>query len=112
LLGSDLIQRCFKHAAKHGSAIPAIEIKDSLRQVDGASNTAVNRKDFRIIQTPQCFRSESIIEAYRQAYSTEFTDDASVLEKLGKAIHLVEGEEKNIKITYPSDMQYAEVVLS
>ncbi len=112
LLSSDLIQRCFTHSAKHGNAIPAIEVKDSLRQLDGALSTAVKREDFRIIQTPQCFRSESIIEAYRQAYSPEFTDDASVLEKLGKPIHLIPGEENNIKITYPSDMKFAEAVLS
>ncbi len=112
LLSIDLIKRCFNHAEKHTNAIPAIAVKDSLRQLDGALSNAVKREDFRIIQTPQCFKSESIIEAYRQAYSTSFTDDASVLEKLGKPIHLIQGEEDNIKITYPSDMKFAEAILS
>ncbi|WP_262713111.1 2-C-methyl-D-erythritol 4-phosphate cytidylyltransferase [Anseongella ginsenosidimutans] len=49
--------------------------------------------------------------AYRQEFRNEFTDDASVVEKSGEPIHLVEGETSNIKITYPDDLKIAEALL-
>jgi 2-C-methyl-D-erythritol 4-phosphate cytidylyltransferase len=64
------------------------------------------------VHTPQCFRSEWLKDAYKQPYSDEFTDDASVVEKLGKLIHLSDSNEENIKITTPNDLKIAELFLN
>jgi 2-C-methyl-D-erythritol 4-phosphate cytidylyltransferase len=72
----------------------------------------VNRQFLRIIQTPQVFDSKLIKKAYLQDYSPEFTDDASLLEKTGEAIHLVEGNRENLKITNPEDLAVAEALFN
>ncbi len=86
-------------------------MKDSLREIDEEGNLAVDRSKFRIIQTPQTFLSEHLLPAFEQAYDPLFTDEASVAERYGAEIYLVEGEERNIKITRPLDLAIAEVLL-
>jgi 2-C-methyl-D-erythritol 4-phosphate cytidylyltransferase len=66
----------------------------------------------RIIQTPQTFFSDIIQKAFEQPYDASFTDEASVVEKLGVAIQLIEGEATNIKITRPLDMLLAEKIIA
>jgi 2-C-methyl-D-erythritol 4-phosphate cytidylyltransferase len=75
-------------------------------------NIPLNRGLIKIIQTPQVFDTERIIKAYNQTYTPEFTDDASVLEKTGEKIVLVEGNRQNIKITTPEDLIIAEELFS
>jgi 2-C-methyl-D-erythritol 4-phosphate cytidylyltransferase len=72
---------------------------------------SVKRSDFYMVQTPQVFSCETIKKAYQQVYSPDFTDDASVVEALGEKIHLVKGEETNIKITTPTDLALAEILM-
>ncbi len=112
LVSTKLIKKTFELTAKYDNAVPAISIKDSLRIVDAALNKQIDRKIIKSIQTPQCFMSSAILKAYRQAYSEEFTDDASVYEKDGNSINLIEGDTKNIKITYPEDLIIAEALIS
>jgi 2-C-methyl-D-erythritol 4-phosphate cytidylyltransferase len=107
----DLIQACFMHAQQYGTAVAAIPIKDSLRMISGEKSQSVNRSDFYIVQTPQVFSCEIIKKAYRQSYHPDFTDDASVVEASGKEIHLVNGEESNVKITTPVDLALAEILM-
>ena len=59
------------------------------------------------VQTPQCFRYEEIIKAYSQNYCDLYTDDASVFEAFGNKIITVDGENQNIKITFPTDLKIA-----
>jgi 2-C-methyl-D-erythritol 4-phosphate cytidylyltransferase len=101
----------FKTAEKSGNAIPAVKINESMRILKGDLSTPVRRQDFKLIQTPQCFRSELIIKAYAQPYREDFTDDATVVEALGENINLVEGNFENIKITRPVDLKFAEALL-
>lgn len=108
LVSTETIQRCFKGAAEKDNAVPCISINESLRQINADKNAAVNRNEYKIIQTPQCFRVSLIKKALEQTYSPEFTDDASVLEKAGHKINLVEGNTENIKITYPVDLIIAQ----
>lgn len=111
LLSAELIRRCYEGALAKGNAIPAIGVKDSLREVDDEGNISVDRSRFRIIQTPQTFISEQLLPAFDQPYDPLFTDEASVVERFGEEVHLVEGEERNIKITRPLDLAIAEVFL-
>ncbi len=100
----ETIRRCFETAEKLGNAVPVISPSDSLRMVSGDESTPVNRMHVKQVQTPQVFDAELIRNAYRQEYLPEFTDDASVLEKTGVKINLVEGNRENIKITNPEDL--------
>ena len=107
----DLVSACFKEAAKTGSAVPVAEVPYSLRKVkkDGTSK-AVNRARLRIVQTPQVFKIEELKQAYQKKFSEEFTDDASVYEAAGFRVNILEGENRNIKITTAEDMEYADYI--
>lgn len=108
LVSMEVINRCYSGAEKYGNAVPVIKITDSIRRIDGASNYPSHREDFRIIQTPQVFSGELLKKAYNLNFSEEHTDDASVVEKLGVNINLVDGNRENIKITTPQDIKYVE----
>lgn len=100
----DTIKRCFDTAEKLGNAIPAISPTESLRIVSEQGSLPVDRFHVKQIQTPQVFNAGLIKKAYLQEYSPEFTDDATVFEKSGEKINLIEGNRENIKITNPEDL--------
>ena len=110
----ETIHRCFQTASETGNAIPAIELVDSIRKVENERNVAVNRTEYKLIQTPQVFDVTKVKTAYETA-STEnksmFTDDASVFEFAGNTINLVEGNRENIKITTAFDLIIAEAMM-
>jgi 2-C-methyl-D-erythritol 4-phosphate cytidylyltransferase len=111
-VSENLINDAFEEASKFGNAIPCIALNESLRKLEKMSSEAVNRQDYRIIQTPQVFDLIQLKTAYMQAYSAEFTDDASVVEAANYPIHLINGEVNNIKLTYPIDFKLAELIIS
>jgi 2-C-methyl-D-erythritol 4-phosphate cytidylyltransferase len=100
----DTIKRCFQMAEELGNAVPVISPTESMRIVSETGSAPINRMNVKIVQTPQVFNAEIIRKAYRQDYLPEFTDDASVLEKTGIKINLIEGNRENIKITTPEDL--------
>ena len=112
LVEKETIKEAFNHAEVHGNAVVAVPSKDSIRQWNEASANfeAVKREEIRLIQTPQIFRIESLIEAFSAGYHSHFTDDASVVEHAGEKIHLVAGTYSNIKITTPEDLALAEIL--
>jgi 2-C-methyl-D-erythritol 4-phosphate cytidylyltransferase len=107
----DTITRCFETAKKLGNAIPVISPIDTLRMVDENGSYPINRLHVKQVQTPQVFKAELIKQAYEQEYIPGFTDDASVLEKTGVKINLVEGNRENIKITNPEDLLISNALL-
>lgn len=111
LVSTQLIRNCYKVALEKGSAVPAVAVTDSIRKITANGNEAVDRSQFRAIQTPQTFRSEWLLPAFQQPYKDQFTDEATVVEAAGHPIHLIEGEKENIKITYPYDALLAEQIL-
>lgn len=111
LLTPKLIHKLETEALEKGNAVPALELKESIRRVKGASNTSEDRTAFRAVQTPQTFLSEIVLHAFLQPFDPGFTDEASVVEKAGTPIHLVEGEDQNLKITRPLDLVLAEMLL-
>ncbi len=114
LVSEGTLIACYEAAMHKGNAIPAVDLVDSLRHVSKQDNTnnAVTRSCYKSVQTPQCFASELILKAYQQEFNPAFTDDASVIEKIGEAINLVDGNSTNIKITTPEDLVFAEALLS
>ena len=111
LVSPSLIHRCYTQALELGSAIPTVSVKDSIRMVTANETTVVDREMLRAIQTPQTFRSEIILPAFQQEYDPAFTDEATVVEKFAQRIELIEGEETNIKVTYPVDLLVAAKIL-
>lgn len=111
LVRLETIKRCFEAAEKFGNAIPVVNPSDSVRYLDGDSNRYMNRLNVMQVQTPQVFDIELIRRAYRQEYDTSFTDDATVVEKTGVSIHLVEGNRENVKITNPEDLLIAQTLM-
>ncbi|WP_207513161.1 2-C-methyl-D-erythritol 4-phosphate cytidylyltransferase [Longitalea luteola] len=112
LITTDLIHRCYDTTLEKGNAIPAIQPIDTLRITTPDGNQLLDRDKVRIIQTPQTFYSDIIKKAFQQPYDPSFTDEASVVEKLGIPIQLIEGESTNIKITRPLDLLLAEKILA
>ncbi|MFA5044954.1 MAG: 2-C-methyl-D-erythritol 4-phosphate cytidylyltransferase [Paludibacter sp.] len=111
LVSVETIIRCFKGAEKYGTAIPVIELVDSIRQITETGNQSVDRNTYKLVQTPQIFDGELLKKAYKQEFSTLFTDDASVVEAMGTKIHLMEGNRENIKITTEFDLRIAEIMM-
>lgn len=103
-----LLMSCLETVMEKGNAIPAIDIKDSIREVVKDGSRHRNRMRFKTVQTPQCFDATVLKNAYRQTFSESFTDDASVVEAAGARIHLVEGDPGNFKITTHFDLLLAE----
>ncbi len=108
MLTPDLIQRCYETTLTKGNAIPAIPAVDTIRIETVNGSELLDRTKVKIIQTPQTFISDTLIRAYRQDYLDSFTDDASVVERLGEKIYLVDGDITNIKITHKTDLLIAE----
>lgn len=112
LLSVDLIHRCYQSAVEFGSAIPVINSKDSVRLVLEQGNEALERDRVKLVQTPQTFQSKILLPAFGVDYQDKFTDEATVVEAFGMKVHLVVGEEQNIKITQPIDLLLAEGIMN
>ena len=124
LVTSELVTRLFEAAQTRQGVIPVVPCIDTMKVLqkkvweDGSETYSAmpgqtaDRSVLYGAQTPQVFQSETIKEAYTQAYDTAFTDDASVAEKYGKSLSYMIGERLNIKITTQEDLVLAEAVLN
>lgn len=111
LVSLQTIEKCYQMAQKNGNAIPVLHITESLRKQKDNQSVSVDRTLYLSVQTPQTFRSEQILKAYEQDFDVSYTDDASVAEKAGFPIFMVEGNRENIKITTPEDLIIAEAFM-
>ena len=111
LVDENTLDRCLNALQKNKAVVPYIKLKDSIRSLNGNKSISVVRKNFVSVQTPQCFEFNVINDAYQGEYQDFYTDDASVAEKNGIEIHLVEGNEENIKITTPVDLKVAHLLI-
>lgn len=108
-VSTDIIRNSFETAERLGSAVTCVALKDSVRlvQPDGSS-LAVERVNYRLIQTPQTFQLAHFKTAFQAAEQPFFTDCASVVEHAGFPITLIDGSYDNIKITTPEDLEISE----
>ena len=111
LVSLDIIARVYNIAEKFGNAVPVSEIFDSVRITDHSKSSPLPRERLKLVQTPQCFRSDLLKKAYNKNYTESFTDDATVLEADGARLYLVEGHTSNIKITTPTDLAIAKALI-
>jgi 2-C-methyl-D-erythritol 4-phosphate cytidylyltransferase / 2-C-methyl-D-erythritol 2,4-cyclodiphosphate synthase len=112
-----LISRAIKAASATGAAIPAIQVADTIKLVDGAGNVEATpeRARLRIAQTPQAFRFDVILDAHRRAARegrNDFTDDAALAEGAGLTVATFEGDPANMKLTTPEDFAREEARLA
>jgi 2-C-methyl-D-erythritol 4-phosphate cytidylyltransferase len=103
-------------AAKHGAAIVAIPMRDTVKRVgpDGLIDETVDRKLLWLAQTPQAFKRTLLEDAHARALKSGFraTDDAQLVEQLGHRVAIVEGSTDNIKVTRPEDLAMGESILA
>jgi 2-C-methyl-D-erythritol 4-phosphate cytidylyltransferase len=112
LVSVETIRRAFRAADESGSGVPVMDLDVSVRMVTAPGRSVnLERKKLKQVQTPQVFRSELIRRAYEKACDPAFTDDASVYEALFENVTLVEGNPENIKITNPTDLKLASLIL-
>ncbi|MFD2164275.1 2-C-methyl-D-erythritol 4-phosphate cytidylyltransferase [Paradesertivirga mongoliensis] len=111
VISNELITKVFNLAERSGTAIPVVTSKDSVRKREGDATVSLNRQDVLLVQTPQAFKYSLLKTAYDQQFTRDFTDDACVVEKAGVEISVTEGSYKNIKITFPEDLELAELYL-
>jgi len=112
LVNKGTLQRCFDNAQEKGSAIPCIPVYDSVRIEKETNNTVFPRDGLRLVQTPQTFQLALLKDAYDIVFTPDITDDASVLEKQGHTVNLVQGNRENIKITSKEDLAIAEALFN
>lgn len=112
LISRELILRCMACAAEKGTAVPVISAVDSYRRLTAEGSEVVDRSLLRAVQTPQVFEAHLLRRAYRQPFDAAFTDDASVVERLGFKVTLCEGDRRNLKITTREDLLIAEALIA
>ncbi|AHF05872.1 2-C-methyl-D-erythritol 4-phosphate cytidylyltransferase [Desulfitobacterium metallireducens] len=115
LLTLEELNRFFTESEEYSAAIMAIPLKDTIKRVDekGQVLETPPRERLRAVQTPQIFERELLEDAHRQCAIEGFlgTDDASLVEWLGKPVQVLDGMLENIKITTPEDLWIAESIL-
>lgn len=115
LVTPELIDDVAEQAARCGAAAPAVAVKDTIKAVrdDGTVAETLDRAALRAVQTPQIFENALLKAALQAAVEggIPITDDCSAVERLGKRVYLVEGDEENLKITTPVDLILAEAIL-
>jgi 2-C-methyl-D-erythritol 4-phosphate cytidylyltransferase len=109
LCSTELISRVILALEHYPAVIPVIPLKDTIRQINGEQVKLVNRQNYVATQTPQGFHLSPYWQATLQSQQEDWdvTDDASLLEKTGIPVHLIPGEETNLKITTPLDLEFA-----
>ena len=112
---TSLIIETTQVAIKFGGAIVGVPAKDTIKKVDHNKciQDTPDRSNLWQAQTPQIFKKNLIINAYNSAINDNFfgTDDASLVERVGGKVKIVEGNRSNLKITYPVDLKIAEMIL-
>lgn len=114
LVSQQVIRDAVAAAQRFPAAAPAVPVKDTVKEVDGELVSATpDRAKLRAIQTPQVFDADLLRAALQKASEegTEVTDDCAAVERLGAAVCLTQGEERNLKITTPMDLAVAQLLL-
>lgn len=114
LISLEVIDRTVRAAHSYGAAAPAVPVKDTIKVEQGGVVAATpDRSHLRAVQTPQVFDYDILRGALTKAEKdgTQVTDDCSAVENLGMSVKLVEGEERNLKVTTPLDLKIAQLLL-
>ena len=108
-----VIEDAVAQAAASGAAAPAVPVKDTIKSAhDGVVERTLDRSALYAMQTPQVFDGDLIRAALQKALDdgVELTDDCAAVERLGMKVALTPGDERNIKLTTPTDLLIGEVL--
>ncbi|MDR1960023.1 MAG: 2-C-methyl-D-erythritol 4-phosphate cytidylyltransferase [Planctomycetaceae bacterium] len=110
----ELVRRVFDAAVQYGAAVPASPIVGTLKRSNAEHQIqeTVSRGALWEAQTPQVFRHDWILEGFARRDDSPVTDDAQLLEKIGRPVHIVASNRYNIKITTQDDLVLAELILN
>lgn len=114
LITEAVIDRTVRAGSTYGAAIPVVPVKDTTKLVQGGVvSSTPDRNRLQAVQTPQVFDLDLLKAALKKAYDDEVTvtDDSGAVERLGMKVKVVQGDERNIKVTTPMDLKIAEVLL-
>ena len=114
MISWEVIDRTVRAANTYGAAAPAIPVKDTIKVVQGGLvKETPDRASLQAVQTPQVFDFDLLRGALKKAETdgAQVTDDCSAVERLGMKIKIVEGDERNLKVTTPLDLKIAELLL-
>lgn len=115
LVTEEVLAATINGARELGAAVAAVPVKDTIKKAStqGVIIDTPPREELWAVQTPQAFQYQILMNAYQQAEQEDFigTDDASLVERSGHEVHLVNGSYENIKITTLEDMAFAEAIL-
>ena len=96
-------------AQEFGASVPGLTPTDTQKQIDedGFITNHLQRASLVAVQTPQCFDFQMLLEAHKKAHQEEkeYTDDTEIWGKYCGKVKVITGESKNIKITYPKDLE-------
>ena len=114
LITEAVIERTVRAANRYGAAAPGVPVKDTVKIVeDGFVKVTPDRSTLQAVQTPQIFELNTLTTALEKAKAdgATITDDCSAVERLGVSIQIVEGDERNMKVTTPIDIKVATSLL-
>ena len=114
LITWQVIDRVVRAANTYGAAAPAIPVKDTIKVVEGrVVKSTPDRSNLFAVQTPQVFDFDLLRGALQKARldGAQVTDDCSAVERMGMSVKIVEGDERNIKVTTPMDLKIAQMLL-
>jgi 2-C-methyl-D-erythritol 4-phosphate cytidylyltransferase len=115
LVSPTLIDRCIELACEKGAVIAGVPVRDTIKVVsqDRRVQSTPDRSGLWEVQTPQFFQRDLIVEAHNRAVreGIHATDDAMLIERMGKPVFVVEGDRSNLKITVPEDILFAEALI-
>jgi len=110
----EVIDRAIDGAERHGAAIAAVGVRDTVKQAGDAAadgsrliRATISRESVFLAQTPQAFRRDILARALQEGKDVDATDEAMLVERLGVPVHVVEGDARNVKITTPEDLEKA-----
>lgn len=113
LVTAAVIDRTVRAAHTYGAAAPAVPVKDTVKVVKGGVvESTPDRSTLQAVQTPQVFDADLLRGALTKAKAdkAQITDDCSAVELMGMSVKIVEGDERNIKVTTPMDLKIAEIL--
>lgn len=114
-VSKQLIDRVYNRVLDVDAVVPGVPVVETIKIADGYQRVSktLNRSQLWMIQTPQAFETTLLVEAYRRAQADNFlgTDDASLVERIGVDVEIVQGDYCNIKITTEADLLYAKLIL-
>ncbi len=112
LIKKEDIEKCLKKAQETGAAIVAVRAVDTIKMTDENNKITQtpDRKTLWYVQTPQIFDYNLIMQAHKQFEGQGFSDDAGLVEALGKPVYISEGSYSNIKITTKKDIYIAQML--